>query len=390
MYAGASARTPIGKFGGSLLRFSAPELGALALKESLKRAGIGHVDWVIMGHARQAGGGPNTARQVSIFSGLPDTVPAITLNQACASGMAAIFAGVEKIQVDGSKNISVGGVESMSNTPYLLPNVRFGQKMGHGQVVDGMYKDGFHCPMAHMLMGNTVEEFIASELKISRKDQDIFALASQKKASEAWNSAHFERETFKIPPGKNPKREPGLETDEHRRADTDLEKLGKLKPVFAEHNGTVTAGNSSGITDGAAFMQLSSSQNGYTVAEILDYVTVALDPKKMGLGPIPAIEKLLERNQLEIKDVNAFEINEAFAAQVLACQRSLKIPMDRLNSWGGAIALGHPIGCTGARITITLLSRLVESARLGGGPAVGIASLCVSGGMGAAILVKTM
>jgi acetyl-CoA C-acetyltransferase len=269
----------------------------------------------------------------------------------------------------------------MSNTPYFLMDARWGQRLGHSKVVDGMYQDGFHCALADMVMGETVERFIAAEGGISRAEQDAYALQSQQRAEAACKACHFTQETFVIPAeGKFP----GLKEDEHRRSGSTLESLAKLPPVFDAKTGTITAGNSSGITDGAAFLYVSDTKNG-AQAEVLGCETIALDPKRMGLGPIAAIGNLLQRHGLGMDDLDAIEINEAFAAQVLACQRALKIPDDKLNAWGGSIALGHPIGASGARVTVTLLSRLA-----GKPGALGLASLCVSGGQGVAILVKAL
>ena len=380
----ADVRSPIGKFGGSLKRFTAPQLASLTLKESISRAeksgfSKSEIDFVFMGHARQAGAGPNPARQATIGSGLNETTPAITINQACASGLASIIAAIEKISIGKANHVFAGGVESMSNTPYLLPQARWGQKMGHSPVVDGMHQDGFFCPMSQMVMGMTVETFLAKELKISRQEQDEYALSSQKKAEAAWTEGLFKDEVFVIPAeGKNP----GLETDEHRRNDTKPEDLAKLKPVFDSNSGSVTAGNSSGITDGSAFVLVSSKQAQNCSAEIIDFEITALDPKRMGLGPVAATQNLLKRQGLKVQDLEAVELNEAFAAQVIACNRELKIPIEKLNPRGGAIALGHPIGATGTRILVSLMNSLK-----GKPGALGLATLCVSGGMGVTVLV---
>jgi acetyl-CoA C-acetyltransferase len=383
IYVGAATRTPIGKFGGTLKRFSAPQLATMALKEALSRAPEAAApEFVFLGHARQAGAGPNPARQATIFAGLPDSVPAITVNQACASGLTAVFNAVEKIALGRATSIWAGGTESMSNTPYLMPEARWGLRMGNSPILDGMVKDGFHCPMADMVMGETVERFLAQELGISREEQDAYALETQLRAERAWKIGDFLAETFEIPAdGKNL----GLREDEHRRGDSTLASLAKLKPVFDPKTGTITAGNSSGITDGAAFLHISSDRGSHAMAEILDFETVALDPKRMGLGPVPAMQNLLKRQGLTVRDLEAVEMNEAFAAQVLACQRTLKIPTEKVNPRGGAIALGHPIGATGARILVTLLHQLK-----GKPGALGAATLCVSGGQGVAVLVRSL
>ncbi len=389
IYLGASTRSPIGKFGGSLKRFSAPAIASLTLKEALGRVKklSGDViaqktDFVFMGHARQAGCGPNPARQATVFSGLSENIPALTLNQACASGMAAIFYAAEKIALGRAENICAGGVESMSNTPYFLMDARWGTKLGHGTVVDGMYKDGFHCPMADMVMGETVENFVAKKRGISRKDQDAWALLSQQRAAAAWASSAFKAETFEIPAeGKKP----GLNTDEHARADTSVDSLAKLPPVFDVKNGTITAGNASGIADGAAFLHVSSSRHPHAEVELVDFECVALDPSSMGLGPIPAIQNLLKRQGLGVKDVDFFEINEAFAAMILAAESDLKLERERLNVRGGAIALGHPIGASAARIVVSLTHILKTKPG-----SIGVAAACVSGGMGVAALLRSL
>lgn len=267
----------------------------------------------------------------------------------------------------------------MSNTPYYLMEARWGQRLGHSKVVDGMTQDGFHCALAEMVMGETVERFIAAERGISRADQDAYALSSQQRAEEAWKSGKFRPEVFSVPAdGKFA----GLDDDEHRRGSTTLESLAKLPPVFDPKTGTITAGNSSGITDGAAFVCVSSDPAG-AQAEILGIETVAIDPRRMGIAPVKAIPALLSRFSLAIDDIEAVEINEAFAAQVIACQRDLRIASEKLNAWGGSIAIGHPIGASGTRVLVTLLSRLA-----GKKGALGLASLCVSGGQGVAILVR--
>jgi acetyl-CoA C-acetyltransferase len=270
----------------------------------------------------------------------------------------------------------------MSNTPYYLMQGRWGLRMGNSEMVDGMTQDGFQCPMAGMLMGATVETYLAKELGITRLDQDEYALLSQSRADQAWKAGLFSSETFVIPgDGKNP----SLAEDEHRRGQTTLESLGKLPPVFDKTSGTVTAGNSSGVTDGAAFFHLTQERIASSEVELLDYEVVALDPRRMGLGPVESTRRLLGRHGLQVSDLDAVELNEAFAAQVIACNRELRIPSDRLNIRGGAIALGHPIGATGARILVTLTHILK-----GKTGSLGLATLCVSGGQGVAILVRSL
>ena len=389
IFIGAPTRTPIGKFGGALKRFPAGELAALALGETQKRGNekdgreaAQSVDWVFLGQARQAGARPNPARQATVFSGLPQTVPAITFNQACASGLASVISAAEKIALGRAGAIYAGGVESMSNTPYFLMQGRWGLRMGNTEILDGMTQDGFLCPMANMLMGATVDQYLARDLGISREEQDEFALESQVRAERAWKAREFDDEIFEIP---GDEKNPGLREDDHRRAQTTIESLAKLPPVFDKKAGTVTAGNASGITDGAAFVQVTAERRQSSVLEFLDYETIALDPRRMGLGPVEATRRLLDRQGLGVGDLEAVELNEAFAAQVIACNRELRIPKDRLNVRGGAIALGHPIGATGTRILVTLAH--VLKGKTG---ALGIATLCVSGGQGVAVLVKAL
>ena len=378
VFVNAAFRSPIGKFGGALKALSAPKLAALTLKEAILKTQMSKADAVLMGHARQAGAGPNTARQALIFAGLSESIPAWTINHACASGMSAVAQGMDKILLNKARNLWVGGVESMSNTPYLVPTARWGTKLGHQKIVDAMYQDGFHCPMADMLMGETVEKFIAQERKISRQRQDDWSHRSHSKALEAIQKGFFKDEILSIRHEKT-----SLAQDEAVRADISLEGLSKLEAVFTK-DGTVSAGNSSSITDGAAWLWLSQEKTEATLCELLDYEVTALDPRKMGLGPVQSIQNLLKKNNLKIDDISRFEINEAFAAQVLACKDDLKIADDKLNLNGGAIALGHPIGAPGARILVSLIHQLKNQKG-----AYGVASLCVSGGQGFSILLKT-
>jgi len=271
----------------------------------------------------------------------------------------------------------------MSNTPYLLPKARWGNKMGHLEVVDGMHRDGFFCPMADRLMGATVEEFVVPQFKVTREEQDKFALNSQLKAGRALKENTFASETFPIIDLKTQKTL--LAVDEHARPDSTLESLAKLSPVFSK-TGSITAGNSSGITDGAAFVDVVAQKHSDTLAEIIDWEFCALDPKLMGLGPIECTQKLLERQKLTTDDLEIVEINEAFAAQVIACQRVLNIPDNKINVNGGAIALGHPIGATGTRILVTLAHELKRR----GSQKLGLATLCISGGQGAAFLIRSL
>lgn len=381
IYIRQALRSPIGKFGGALASLPAPRLASLVLKEGLKNKQQ-NPQYVLMGHARQAGNGPNSARQALVFAGLDVSIPAWTLNQACASGMSSVAQAIDLIQLGRASNIWAGGVESMSRTPYLLMQARWGQKMGNQKLVDAMYQDGLFCPMAEKIMGETVQH-IAFEESISRKEQDDFALRSQLNAAQAIEQNLFADEIVPIVDANTPK--VILDKDEHPRPDTNLESLAKLKPVFDAQNGTITAGNASGITDGAAWLELTSNKDDKCFVEILDFETTALDPLYMGLGPVAATKKILERNGLKSADIDFVEINEAFAAQVIACQRLLKFDESQVNVRGGSIALGHPIGATGSRILVTL-SHIIKNQK----GALGVATLCVSGGMGFTFLVRSV
>jgi acetyl-CoA C-acetyltransferase len=377
-------RTPIGKFLGAFAELSAADLGAAVVEALLRKAAFAPrlVGEVHFGNARQAGGGPNVARQIAVRAGIPVSVVATTTNMACGSGLAALGAGADSIRLGRARAVVVGGVESMSGLPFFLPRMRRGYRLGHAEVVDGMYKDGFHCPLADMLMGETAEK-LARELAIPREEQDRFALESQAKCQAARAARRFDAE---IAPVEVRSRAGAVVVaeDEHPRADTTLAALAKLAPVFDAKNGTVTAGNSSGITDGAAALllmdeQLAEEHELEPLAVVGEVAAAGVDPQIMGIGPVPAVRALEELNRISVADYDLVELNEAFAAQVLACDRELALPRERLNVNGGAIALGHPIGATGARIVVTLLHEL---ARRGGTN--GLATLCISGGMGLA------
>jgi len=388
VYLIGSVRTPIGRFGGSLASWSAADLGVAVAKESLTRAGLKpeHIQDSIWGCARQAGGGPNVARQITFRAGIPATVPAFTVNQACGSGLRAIILAVEQIRLGRASAVLAGGTESMSRVPYFAEGARWGARMGNVQLVDGMYRDGFNDPLSGLVMGETAEN-LARRYEVSRDEQDQYALRSQQRAAAAIENNRFadERMSLKI---KGRKGEATLfNADEHCRSDTSMSSLAKLPPVFAK-DGTVTAGNSSGITDGAAAMvvvdaDLLKSTGSQPEARVVDYEISGVAPEIMGIGPVPAVRRLLQRQKLALKDIDLFELNEAFAAQVIACDRELKLDPERLNVNGGAIALGHPIGCTGVRITTTLLHELKKR-----GGRRGIATLCISGGMGIALLIE--
>ncbi len=384
----SAARTPIGKFGGSFAALTAADLGEVAAKAALERSGLppAAVDETIFGQARQAGGGPNPARQVSHRAGIPDSVPAYTVNKACASSLKALTLGSLSIAAGESDVVLAGGMECMSATPYLLTRARFGLRMGHGEVVDGMYRDGFLCPLCGQLMGETAEN-IVREYAILRAEQDAYAAQSQRRAAEAAASGRFADEI--APVAVAGKKGPvTVEKDEHPRPDTTPESLARLPPVFDSENGTVHAGNSSGITDGAAALVLATEEmtkktGVEPLARVAAWTSAGVEPARMGIGPVPAIRTLLKKTGRKLSDIDLIELNEAFAAQVIACARELPLDLSRINVNGGAIALGHPIGATGARIVTTLLYEMKKR-----DAKTGIATLCVSGGMGMAVLFE--
>jgi acetyl-CoA C-acetyltransferase len=379
----SAVRTPIGKFGGGLSTLSAADLGTAAASEAIARAKISPdlIDETIFGCARQAGVGPNIGRQISHRAGVPDEKPAYTINQACASGLRAVVSGYQSVLLGESEIVLAGGTESMSNVPFLLPQARWGYRLGSAELVDAMYKDGFLCPLCGQVMGETAET-LAVQYKISRREQDEYAAMSQNRAEQAWGRCDFRDEVAPVEAAGVK-----IERDEHFRSGVTVDSLAKLKPVF-KSDGTVHAGNSSGITDGAAALVLASETEVKTqklepLARIADFTSVGVDPVVMGIGPVPAVQKLLEKTKLKLADIDLIELNEAFAAQVIACERELKLDRAKLNVNGGAIALGHPIGATGARILTTLVhSMRKRNAKKG------ITTLCVSGGMGMAVLVE--
>ena len=389
VYILSAVRTPIGKFGGSLASLTAADMGAIAAKAAIEHAAIqpDQIEETIFGNARQAGGGPNPARQISIRSGVPQEVPAYTVNKACASGIKSIALGCQEIATGNLDCVLAGGTESMSRLPYYLEGARWGHRLGNQELVDGMYRDGFFCPLAKLLMGETAE-VLAEQYKISREEQDRFALTSQQRAAAAQSAGRFDAEIVPVTiEGK--KGVTIFARDEHLFPDATMEKMAKLPPVFSK-TGTITAANSSGITDGAAAVVLASENfanrnNLKPLARILAATSVGVDPRIMGIGPVPAIRKLEKKHGLKLSDFGLVELNEAFAAQVLACDRELHFDPDKLNVNGGAIALGHPIGCTGTRITVTLLHEMLRrKARRG------LATLCVSGGMGMALAIENV
>jgi acetyl-CoA C-acetyltransferase len=389
VYILSAVRTPIGKFGGSLASQSAADLGVIAAEAALDRSGVapGQIEETIFGCARQAGGGPNPARQISVRSGIPHEVPAYTVNMACASGMKSIALAFHEIANGNMECALAGGTESMSRVPFLLPGARWGYRMGNQEVVDAMYQDGFFCPLAQMLMGGTAEN-LAEKYKISREEQDEFALVSQQRAAAAQAGGRFDDEIVPVSlEGK--KGTTTFARDEHLFPGANLEKMAKLAPVFSK-SGTITAGNSSGITDGAAAIVLAGEafvreNNLKPLARILGATSAGVDPRFMGIGPVPAVRKLEKKLQFNLDEFDLVELNEAFAAQVLACDRELHFDRERLNVNGGAIALGHPIGCTGTRIVVTLLHEMLRRKVRRG-----LATLCVSGGMGMALAIENL
>ncbi len=379
----SAVRTPIGRFLGTLSALPAVDLGVAASRAAMERAGVRPADvgLTVFGMARQAGARPNPARQVSVRAGVPEEAPAFTVNQACASGMASLQLAADALRAGRAEVVLAGGMESMSQVPHALMRMRNGYRLGADAVEDLMYRDGFHCPLADQLMGETAET-LARERGITREEQDRFALESQRKAAAAWEAGAFDAEVVPVEvPGRRGE-VVVFERDEHPRPTTTMESLAKLPPVFDREHGTVTAGNASGITDGAAALVLTTAANARRLgarpmARLLAAEVAGCDPRRMGLGPVPATRALLQRRGWSLDDFDLFELNEAFAAQVLACLQELPIPEDRLDVHGGAIALGHPIGCTGARIVVTLLHALARR-----GEERGLATLCVSGGMG--------
>jgi acetyl-CoA C-acetyltransferase len=384
----SACRTPIGSFGGALKDLTAPDLGAIVVREAIARAGVDDQDVgeVILGCVLQAGQGMNVARQAGIKAGLPHSVPAETVNRVCGSGLAAVVHAVEGVRAGFVDVIVAGGTESMSNAPYLLKGARWGYRMGHAEVVDSMVAEGLTCAIEGCHMGNTAEA-IAAKYGLGREEQDRFAAESQRRAEQAMKDGRFADEivAVEIPQKKGPPVR--VERDEYPRAGTTVQKLAALKAAF-QKDGTVTAGNASGINDGAAALVVATEDwagdRGKTpLARVIAYATVGVEPKYMGMGPVPAVTRALDRAALRVDQIDAFELNEAFAVQSLAVVRELGIDPARVNVHGGAIALGHPIGASGARVLTTLVHVLRHrQARYG------VASLCVGGGMGVAMVVE--
>jgi acetyl-CoA C-acetyltransferase len=382
----APVRTPIGRFGGGLMSVSAVELGTIASKASMARAGLAPeaVDQTIFGHARQAGCGPNSARQVSVRAGVPVEKPAYGINQACLSGMQAILAAARAIRLGEAEVVLAGGMESMSRVPYAL-DTRWGARMGNIEAVDLMSCDGFLDPLSGKIMGETAET-LARQYDISRDEQDAFAAATQNRCEAARAAGRFRDEIVPVEV-KDGKKTATIDRDEHPRDGVTAASLAGLPPVFVA-KGTVTAGNSSGITDGAATVLVMTADAAKRlgvapIARILGWRVDGVAPEIMGIGPVPAVRNLLATTGVTLDAIDLVELNEAFAAQALAVDRELHFDRERLNVNGGAIALGHPIGCSGARIVVTLLHEIARRR-----VRYGLATLCVSGGMGGALLLE--
>jgi acetyl-CoA C-acetyltransferase len=384
----AAVRTAIGTFAGTLAQTPAPELGAIVIRDVLKRAGNlagDQVDEVILGNVLAAGLGLNPARVAYLKAGVPKEVPGYTLNKACGSGLKAVVLAAQSVALGDAEIVVAGGMENMSAAPYLLNKARFGYRMGHEQIIDSMIADGLSCPITFVHMGITAEN-VAAKYDISRQEQDEFSIASQAKAAAAIKGGKFKDEIVAVEiPAK--KGDPiKFETDEHPR-ETAPDKVAALKPAFKK-DGSVTAASASGINDGAAAVVVMSEErakrlNLPILASIRAYASAGVDPSIMGMGPWPASEKALKRAGLRKEEIDLWELNEAFAAQSLGVLRELGIAKNRVNVNGGAIALGHPIGASGARILVTLIHAMKDrDARLG------LASLCIGGGQGITLILE--
>jgi acetyl-CoA C-acetyltransferase len=385
----SAARTAIGTFGGALKDIPVSELGRIAIEGAIDRAGLDRadVDEVIMGNVLQAGAGMNTARQSAIAAGIPDNVPSFTVNKVCGSGLKAVTLAAQAIAAGDADLVVAGGMESMSRAPYLLKEARWGYRLGNGELVDSMLSEGLTCAMASCHMGITAEN-VAEMCGVTREAQDDFSAESQRRAAAAIADGRFEDEIVPVMlPQK--KGEPlAFNIDEHPRAGTTAEALARLRPAFKSQDGTVTAGNASGLNDGAAALMVASEERARLMelapmAKIVSYASAGVDPRYMGLGPVPAVERALEKASLAIEDIDLFELNEAFAAQSLAVLAKLGVDGSRVNVNGGAIALGHPIGASGARILVTLLYEMKRR-----DVKRGLAALCIGGGQGIALILE--
>jgi acetyl-CoA C-acetyltransferase len=384
----SACRTAIGSFGGTLKDFSSVDLGAIVIREAIRRAGVNAADLgdVIMGCVLQAGAGMNVARQAALKAGVPQEVPGETINRVCGSGLQSVVHAVEATRVGYTDLVLAGGTESMTNAPYILRGARWGFRMGHGEVYDSMLLEGLTCAMGGCHMGITAEN-IAARFKVCREEQDAYAAESQRRAEHAVKGGLFKDEIVAVQVPQKKGDPVAFETDEYPRAGTTADKLAGLKAAFKK-DGTVTAGNASGINDGAAAVVVATAERAaklgrQPLAKILSFATAGVDPSIMGMGPVPAVTRALERAKLKASDIDLFELNEAFAVQAVAVLKELGLRGDKVNTRGGAIALGHPIGASGARILTTLIYAL--RARGGGR---GVASLCIGGGMGTAMIIE--
>ena len=386
----SACRTPIGAFGGALKDISAVDLGAIVIREAIARAGVPPADIgdAVMGCVLQAGAGMNVARQAGLKAGLPVEVPGETVNRVCGSGLQAVVHAVEAIRVGYVDALVAGGTESMSNAPYLLKGARWGYRIGNAEAIDAMLHEGLTCAIGLTHMGITAEE-VATRFNVSRADQDAFAAESQARAVRAIAEGRFKDEIVPVPVPQRKGDPVMVDTDEYPRPGTTAEKLGALKPAFKK-DGSVTAGNASGINDGAAALVITTMKKAEQLgkkplARILAYASTGVDPKVMGIGPVPAVRKVLDRAGLKMGDIDLFELNEAFAAQSVAVARELGLDPAKVNVNGGAIALGHPIGASGARVLTTLVYAL-RARKL----RYGVASLCIGGGMGIAMAIEAL
>jgi acetyl-CoA C-acetyltransferase len=386
----SGCRTPNGTFGGAFKDVSAVDLGTVAVREALARSGVpaDRVDEVVLGCILQAGLGMNPARQVAIKAGLPESVPAVTVNKVCGSGLKAVTMAAQAVKCGDAEIVVAGGAESMTRAPYLLPDARWGQRLGHGRVLDHMIHEGLTDAFHDIHMGVTAENLV-ERYAITRADQDAFAAGSQARALAAIAEGRFKDEIVPVALPAKKGEAKTVDTDEHPRAGTTAESLGKLKAAFKD-GGSVTAGNASGLNDGAAALVIASAgaaeaEGVAPIGRIVSYASAAVDPRVMGIGPVPAVRKALARAGLRADQIDLFELNEAFAAQSLAVLRDLELDPAKVNVNGGAIALGHPIGASGARILVTLLYALrARSLRYG------VAALCIGGGQGIALVVERL
>jgi acetyl-CoA C-acetyltransferase len=385
----SACRTPIGAFGGAFKDVPAVDLATIVIREAIARAGVQAADVgdVIMGCVLQAGAGMNVARQAALKAGLPVEVPGETVNRVCGSGLQAVVHAVEAIRVGYVDTIVAGGTESMSNAPYLLRGARWGYRMGNAEVLDSMLNEGLMCAIGNCHMGMTAEE-VAKRYRISREDQDRFAAESQARAQRAMTSGAFAAEIVPVAVPQRKGEPVRVSTDEYPRAGTTFEKLSELKAAFLKKEGTVTAGNASGVNDGAAALVVTSADKAKKIgrqplARILAYVSTGVDPAVMGMGPVPAVRKVLDRAGLKVDDIDLFELNEAFASVVLRFMQAFEIDHAKINVNGGAIAMGHPLGATGAMILGTVLDELDRR-----GLQTALVTLCIGAGMGTATIIE--